>query len=198
MDRIGIFGGTFNPVHNGHIHLAQAAYDHLKLDKLIIVPSNIPPHKSAEGICPNDIRLEMCRLAFSEHINFEVSEYEIQRKGKSYSIYTVEHFRMLYPQSKLFLIVGSDMFMSFDKWYRFEEILKSVSLAVVSRNNDDMEQLEKKSMELSRYGKTDIIRVPSYPVSSTEIRSKIKNGEKYSCYLPEKVVQYISLNNLYR
>ena len=122
----------------------------------------------------------------------------MNRTGKSYSIYTVEHFSQMYPQSSLYLIVGSDMFMSFDKWYRYEEILNLVSLAVVSRNKDDMEQLEKKSHELSRHGKIDIIRVPSYPVSSTEIRSKIKNGEKYSCYLPEKVVQYISLNNLYR
>lgn len=196
--RIGIFGGTFNPVHNGHIHLAKAAYEWLKLDKLIIVPSNIPPHKSSEGICPNSIRLQMCRLAFSDHINFEVSDYEMERAGKSYSIYTVEHFRQMYPQSDLFLIVGSDMFLSFDKWYRYEQILKTVSLAVVSRNVDDIRLLEDKADDLSVYGDTYIIRVPSYPVSSTEIRGKIKNGEKYSCYLPEKVVQYISLNNLYR
>ncbi len=198
MKRIGIFGGTFNPVHNGHIHLARAAYDVLKLDKLIIVPSNIPPHKPAEGIYPNDIRLEMCRLAFSDYPDFEVSEYEMKRTGKSYSIYTAQHFSHIYPECSIFMIVGSDMFLSFDKWYMYKDILKLVSLAVVSRNANDIEQLENKATELSKYGNINIIRVPSYPVSSTQIRCKIKNNEKYSCYLPQKVVQYISLNNLYR
>lgn len=198
MARIGIFGGSFNPVHNGHVHLAVSAVRELGLSKLILVPSNIPPHKSASELCSNEIRYQMCCLAAEEICGSEVSRFEIDREGKSYSVYTAEYFRKMYPDDELFMLVGSDMFLSFDTWFRFEDILKNVSLAVVSREKDDMQMLEEKERTLSQYGNISVVRVPSYPVSSTQIRAMIRTDEKYSCYLPEKVVQYIRINNLYR
>lgn len=197
MGRTGFFGGTFNPVHNGHIHLADEAYRALGLDRLIFVPANVPPHKETHDLCSGADRLEMCRLACGGHSGFEVSDYELRQGGKSYTVYTAEHFKEEYPDDELFMMVGSDMFMCFDKWYRFEDILSMVTLAVVSREYDDTEALRSKAAELSAYGKTVIVNAEPYPVSSTEIRGRISSGQNYSCYLPEKVVQYIRLNKLY-
>lgn len=184
-------------MHNGHIHLAEEAVSELGLSKLILIPSNIPPHKEAGELCSSEDRVQMCRLAAEGRENFEVSLFEINQGGKSYSYYTAEHFSGLYPDDELFLLIGSDMLLSFEKWFRFEDILKMVTLATVSREYDDFHLLEKKADELSEFGKIKIIYSEPYSVSSTEIRGKIKSGEKYSCYLPEKVVQYIRLKNLY-
>lgn len=197
MAKVGIFGGTFNPIHKGHMHLADAAFRGLELDKLIFVPSNIPPHKPADELCPDADRLEMCRLAIDGICGYELSDFEISREGKSYSYYTVKYFTSKYPDDKFFLIVGSDMLLTFDKWYRFDDIFSMLSLAVVSREKDDTDKLREKADELSTYGKIYIINADAMPLSSTEIRAKIKNNQNYSCYLPEKVVQYIRSNNLY-
>lgn len=197
MGKTGFFGGSFNPVHNGHIHLAESAYSALGLDRLILVPAGIPPHKEAAGLCSGADRFEMLKLAAEGHEGFEVSDFELRQTGKSYSVYTAEHFAELYPDDELYMMVGSDMLLSFDKWYRFEDILKIVTLAVVSREYDDMDSLKRKADELSAYGRAEVINAEPYPVSSTEIRSLIGSGQNYSCYLPEKVVQYIRLNSLY-
>ncbi len=197
MARTGLFGGTFNPVHRGHLHLAEEAFTALGLDRLIFIPSNIPPHKDAGNLCSNTDRFEMCRLAAEDRPGFEVSDFEQRQGGKSYSVYTVGHFSEQYPDDELYFIVGSDMLMCFDKWYRFEDILKKVTLAVVSREYDDHEKLRQKASELSDYGKITVLSAEPFPVSSTEIRERIACGQNYSCYLPEKVVQYIRLNNLY-
>ena len=197
MGATGFFGGTFNPVHRGHMHLAEEAYEKLGLDRLILVPANVPPHKEAPDLCSGRDRLEMCRLAVSDHEGFEVSDFELNQGGKSYSVFTAEHFARMYPDDDIYMMVGSDMLLSFDRWYRFEDILKTVTLAVVSREYDDMDELEKKAEELSAFGNIKIINAEPFPVSSTEIRERIRLGQKYSCYLPEKVVQYIRLNGLY-
>lgn len=197
MAKIGFFGGTFNPVHNGHLHLAHEACSALELEKLIFVPACVPPHKEAADLCSDKDRFEMCRLAADDTEKFEVSDFEIKQGGKSYTIYTAEHFSEIYPEDELFMMVGSDMLMIFDKWFRFEDILRKVTLAVVSREYDDMKELEKKADSLEKYGRIEIVRAEPYPMSSTQIRSMIRNGKNYSCYLPEKVVQYIRLNRLY-
>lgn len=198
MAKTGIFGGTFNPIHKGHMHLADTVSDKLSLDRLIFMPSNIPPHKSSENLCDNRSRFEMCKLAAESDRRYEVSDFEITREGKSYSVYTVEYMKKVYPDDELYMLLGSDMLLTFDKWFKFEEILKNVTLAVVSRENDDMSLLEEKARILRKYGGIELLTASPFPLSSTDIRTKIKNSEKYSCLLPEKVVQYIRLNNLYK
>lgn len=197
MGRTGFFGGTFNPIHNGHLHLADEAYSALGLDRMILVPANIPPHKEAQDLCSSNDRFEMCRLAVEDRTGFEVSAFELEQGGRSYSYYTVLHFREEYPDDELYMMVGSDMLLIFDKWFRFDDILKEVTLTVVSREYDDIDILRNKAEELAKYGKIEIINAEPYPVSSTEIRERIRCGQNYSCYLPEKVVQYIRLNNLF-
>jgi len=195
--RIGIFGGSFNPVHNGHIHLAETVMKELRLDRIFLVPSRISPHRSSDEYASGKDRLEMLRLASENKRGLEVCDYELESERVSYTIYTIEHFRELYPNDDLFLLVGSDMLMSFEKWFRFEDILDEASLAVVSREKGDSGELIKKAEELRRYGEIFISSAPAVTVSSTEIRKKIAKNADWACYLDENVVQYIRLKGLY-
>lgn len=195
--KTGIFGGSFNPVHNGHIHLAETVKRELGLDRIFFVPSRISPHRSSDEYVSGEDRLEMLRIASSGREGLEVCDYELRSDRVSYSVYTVEHFRELYPDDELYLLVGSDMLLSFDKWYRFTEILENAALAVVSRQDGDMELLEKKAEELSQYGRIFISRTAPKMISSSIIREKIEKNSDLTCYLDENVVQYIRLKGLY-
>lgn len=197
MRKIGLFGGSFNPIHNGHINLAESVRDALKLDKIIFIPSGAAPHKSSHEYAKAADRLEMCRLATEHCSEFMVSDFEINRVGKSYSIYTVKHFRKLYPDDELFLLVGSDMLLSFDKWFKYKEILRYVTLVAVSRVGTDFDSLNKAAEKISKYGKIIVVNNNAVIVSSTNIRKLIKNNEDLSCYLNGKVVKYIILKKIY-
>lgn len=195
--KTGIYGGSFNPVHKGHIHLAESIKAEFGLDRIFFVPSRISPHRSSEEYASAQDRLEMLRLACEGREGFEVCGYELESDRVSYSIYTVEHFRSLYPDDELYMLVGSDMLLSFDKWYRFEDILKNVNLAVCSRQDGDLSELQRKAQELSQYGRIYISQAAPVSVSSTKIRKKLAKNENCYCYLDENVVQYIRLKGLY-
>lgn len=197
MAKIGLFGGSFNPIHNGHINLAVSVKNALKLDKVIFIPSGTAPHKSSNEYASAEERLEMCRLALEEYDDFEISDYEIRRQGKSYTVYTVRHFSRLYPCDELFLMVGSDMLLTFDQWFKYREILGKVTLAAISRYGSDLNELYKMSEKISVFGRTIVINADAVTISSTKIRKMIKNNEDLSCYLNGKVVKYIMLKNLY-
>lgn len=196
--RIGIYGGSFNPVHKGHIHLAESAADILNLDRVYLVPSRVSPHRSSDEYASGEDRMEMLRLACKSNEKLFPCDYELKNDRKSYTIYTVEEFRRRFPDDELFLLVGSDMLMCFEQWNGFEDILKSASLAVVSRNDGDFEILEEKAETLRKFGKIIVCPVEPLEMSSSEIRKKIIKNEKISCYLDENVVQYITLRKLYR
>ncbi|WP_337405034.1 nicotinate (nicotinamide) nucleotide adenylyltransferase [Porcipelethomonas sp.] len=197
MAKIGLFGGSFNPIHNGHINLAVSVKNELKLDKVIFIPSGTAPHKSSNEYASAEDRLKMCRLALEDYDDFEISDYELCRQGKSYTVYTVRHFKQLYPYDELVLMVGSDMLLTFDQWYEYREILGKVTLAAISRCGTDLNQLYKMSEKLSLFGKTIVVNASAVTISSTKIRKMIKNNEDISCYLNGKVVKYIMLKNLY-
>lgn len=195
--RIGIYGGSFNPVHNGHIHLAETAVEDFGLDIVYFVPSKISPHRSVDEYVSETDRLEMLKIVCMKNDVFRVSDYELRSDRVSYSVYTVEHFRKKFPHDELFLLVGSDMLMTFDKWYCFEKILSEVTLLVVSRNSGDLDSLWKKAEELSEYGEILVSGRSPEIVSSTDIRKKLRENSDSSCYLDEKVVKYIRLKGLY-
>ena len=190
--KIGVFGGTFNPPHNGHIRLAKEAADELKLDKLLVIPSCIPPHKIAAKLADGQERLEMCRLAFGCDPRFEVSPMELERGSRSYTVETLRELKALYPDSELYFIVGSDMLESFDKWYLWQEILSLSVLCAASRE-------EGYSPDLSRFGKLaeriKIITLDPLEVSSTQIRNSA--GEISPELLDPKVAAYIREHGLY-
>lgn len=190
--KIGVFGGTFNPPHNGHVRLAKAAADELKLDKLLVIPSCIPPHKIAAKLADGQDRLEMCRLAFGCDPRFEVSPMELERGSRSYTVETLRELKALYPDSELYFIVGSDMLESFDKWYLWQEILSLSVLCAASRE-------EGYNPDLSRFGKLaeriKIITLDPLEVSSTQIRNS--TGEVSPELLDPKVAVYIREHGLY-
>lgn len=199
MKSIAVFGGTFNPVHKGHLHLLQRVCDTVKLDRIFVMPTKQPPHKEAAQLCGERHRYEMCRLAFSGMPNVCVSDYEFTQEGKSYSYYTVKHFRELYPDSRLYFIMGSDMLLTFDSWYRADELAKLCTPLCVARSQEDIERCREKAGELSAVGDAVFVEAAPFEVSSTQIRKMIydKNFAMLSCYLDENVVKYIMENNLY-
>ena len=195
--RVGLFGGSFNPIHKGHIALAETMMKQLSLDRVILIPNGESPYKSSEDYVSATERLQMCRLAVDNDPRFEVSSFETDRKGKSYSIYTAEYFRKKYPDDEFYWLMGSDMLLSFDKWYRYKDILKLVNIAAVTRTGCDSIQLMHVADTLKEYGNIIVAHHQPLVISSTEIRKMIKNNEDLSCYLNEKVVQYIKMNFLY-
>ncbi len=195
---IGIFGGTFNPVHLGHRNCLISVIDQIKLARVIVMPDRIPPHKAAQELASPEDRLNMCRLAFGDIAGVEFSDWELRQAGKSYSVLTLRHLKKLYPDDKLFFIMGSDMLLSFEQWYRYEEILSLASLACVARLDEDIDKLEPFAEILrAKNGEVFIIRTEPFDISSSEIRDMLKKNLDCSCYLDKNVVQYIVDKNLY-
>ena len=196
---IGIFGGTFDPIHLGHRYLAEAAIAEAGLDKLIIMPAKIPPHKADAKIVSGEQRLEMCRLAFSNLDKAEISDHELGQEGKSYSYNTVRWLKESYPDSRICFIMGSDQLEVFDTWYRWQDILELADIIVLSREDGlAAEVLEKKAARFTDIpGKVTVIRVKPFEISSTKIRKMLGNNEDCSCYLDKKVIEYIKEEGLY-
>ena len=139
--RTGLFGGTFNPVHNGHIAAMKAFCEAAKLDRLIIMPTGTPPHKRFEREVSDADRLEMLKLAAGTL--GEVSDYEMKKEGKSYTVETLEYLKSVYPNDDFFLYMGSDMLLGFETcWKRTEDIMKMCSIVALSRTGDDIEKLK--------------------------------------------------------
>lgn len=200
--RRAIFGGSFDPVHKGHVSLVSELKKALELDKIIVMPTGISPFKKDMERRPASgaDRLEMCRLAFADMPFATVSDYEVSRIGVSYTFDTVRHFRSLYPNDKLFWLVGGDMLKSFDRWKSWQEILSMCTLAAVSRQKygSDRDELEKKAAELRKYGEVLFAETKPLEISSTEIRKKIIKNSDISCYVPQNVVKYILECGLYK
>lgn len=196
--KIGIFGGAFNPVHNGHIKLAEEYKNELKLDKVIFIPTAVPPHKSSSGLISKEDRLNMLSLALENKDKFEISDIEFNRSGKSYTYDTLVELKKIYPNAHLYLIVGADQFLTFNLWYRYSDILDMVTLCTAARENDAQK------LKLDAFAKTlkaDNVFVGNFDVlrvSSSEIREKIKNQQDFSSLVDKKVYNYIVEKELYR
>lgn len=195
-----IFGGTFNPFHNGHMQLSREVIKKISPDRFIIMPAHIPPHKQAEELMSDEDRLTMCRLAAKElGLKAEVSDYEIKRGGKSYSVFTLEHFKELYPSDTLYFAMGSDMLKSFFGWYRADRIMELCTLVCNCRDERDREDIkaEKERIE-SAGGKCILTECDALVCSSTEIRKKIAAGLPITDSVPIPVAEYIIRKGLYR
>ena len=194
--RIGIYGGAFNPVHKGHVKLAEEIKRKADLDKIIIIPSGVSPHKSSGGLIDSTHRLEMCSLAF-EGEDYIISDLEIKREGKSYTVDTVTELKKIYPDDELFLIMGSDMLLCFDRWYRYEDILSMVTICATTRQGDiSLDELKKYSRDVLKK-EVIIIDFEPFECSSTKVRNALLSGEDANELIPEKVLTYIRENSLY-
>lgn len=198
MKRTGIFGGSFDPVHSGHVRYANFICDKFDLDELIIIPAKLSPFKKTNSVSDND-RLNMCRLVFTDK-RMTVSDTEIRRGGVSYTVDTVRELKRQRPSNELYLFVGGDQLMSFDRWRCFDEILASVVLVAVKRDDSvSREELEKfADGNLRCYGKVEITDFIPFDVSSTEIRERLEKGLPISGLVPEEAEKYIVRGGLYR
>lgn len=194
--RIAIFGGTFNPVHAEHKNIVNSAINELKLDKVIIVPTFLSPHKTLIPASAKH-RLNMLELAFKDADKVEISDYEIKKGGTSYSFMTAEHFRALYPDDELFLLVGGDMLNDFKTWKNPERILSAVSLAVIGREGVFTDYKAEEKYFKKNYGKDFIkLSVKGKTISSAEIRIYLAFGIEPDGLIPE-IKEYIFNNGVY-
>lgn len=199
MERIGIFGGSFDPPHIGHIRAAQAAADALGLDRLLLMPACQPPHKSLSAAAPTPRqRLEMVRIATQNTPGLEVSDLEISRGGISFTFETVQTVRHLYPDAEIFLLMGSDMFLSFLNWKHPEKILAQVSLAVFCRGQKgENAKIEAQKAALESNGhRVHLVKNDTVDISSTQVRRLLAFGCADD-FLPAGVGEYIRRNGLY-
>lgn len=192
--RIGVYGGTFDPPHVGHLLLAADARESLTLDRLIFIPAGAQPFKiDTPPIASPADRLEMLRLAVADDANYQVDDAEINRKGLSYTVDTLEHLSTRYPAAKLFLLLGEDALASFDKWRDPGRIRELATLAVMRRSNGSGGKVGKPFSD-------GVVEVSArrVDVSSTEIRARLKAGKSIKGFVPESVERFIEARGLYR
>lgn len=196
--KVGIYGGTFSPPHLGHVRAAELFIRERKLDELHVIPAGMPPHKAEDGFATSDDRLTMCRLAFSHLKEVKVSDREIAREGKSYTVLTLREYAEegIRPE----LLIGTDMMLSFERWYCFEEILSLCTLVCIPRESDGRKNGELLALAerlTSRYGaKIVFLKGRAIEISSSELRQCLQE-KKATELLSSSVVDYIGKRGLY-
>jgi nicotinate-nucleotide adenylyltransferase len=216
--KIGIFGGTFNPIHYGHLRAAEEVREKFDLTKVVFIPAKNPPLKARE-LLKSEHRYKMTELALSGNIFFEISDIEFKRPGKSYSVQTLEELQRIFPDMDLCFILGIDAFLEIPTWYQSERLLSLADFIVISRpsfrfvdllsspyvdgSRNELEKLDKAEAESWRTtlkGKRVItaLKIPLLDISATEIRRLIREGKSVKYLLPESVESYIISNKLYK
>ena len=185
--RIGIFGGTFDPPHVGHLIAAQEIHAQLELDRLLLVPAAVPPHKLDRDVTPAPVRLEMITAAVAGDERFSVSDIEIRRDGPSYTVDTLRQLREEWPDSELVLAIGADQAVEFDTWREPEEIRRLATVAAFAREDE----------EVPEGWDGPVVRVPYLEISSTEIRRRVGAGEAWRYWVPEAVEEIVRREGLY-
>ncbi len=198
--RVGIMGGTFDPIHIGHLILAECAYEQFQLDRVQFLPSGNPPHKKyrADGATDEE-RLEMVSLAIRDNPHFSLDAEEMRRSGFSYTSDTLVALRRAHPNTDYYFIIGADSLMSFDSWHEPEIISRNCVLLAAVRDGFPMSAMEEKMNELrSRYGtELRLLHTPNIDVSSTELRNWRKKGRSLRYYVPDAVLDYIEKKEVY-
>ena len=197
--RLGILGGTFDPVHRGHLALARAARDELRLEKVVFVPAGQPWRKAGRMIASGKERLAMLRLALEGEEAFQVAALEVERAGPSYTADTLEALKAERPEDELFFILGEDALVDLPNWHRPERILELAKLAVARRAKASQEALEAAGRRLSGLLEHVVwLEMPLVEVSATGIRERARGGLPLEEMLPAAVADYIRQRRLYR
>ena len=205
MNNIGIFGGSFNPPHIGHLILAERCRELLKLDKIIFIPAYIPPHKIDMDLINPKHRLKMLKLTIKGNPYFDYSDIEIKRKGKSFTYDTLISLQNKYTKSKLYLIIGMDNYNDFCNWKNYKEILRLCKVVVINRHVTKSKKIKKSNKNIATPNYDNLIThknfifidTPIIDISSTDIRNRIKNGLPIKYYTTENVEKFIIKNNFY-
>jgi nicotinate-nucleotide adenylyltransferase len=197
---IGIMGGTFDPIHFGHLVTAEVVRSEFNLEKVYFVPSGNPPHKDPVKVTDSQHRYLMTFLSVTTNKFFEASPVELDRRGKSYAYDTVKIFKNKFPEHDIYFITGADAIKEILNWYRVEELLDLCYFVAATRPGYDLEDLKKEELKVlpeAYLERIMIIEVPAMAISSTGIRGRVREGKPIKYLLPEAVEQYIYKNGLY-
>ena len=199
MKKIGIMGGTFNPIHNGHLLLAQWALEAEKLDEIWFMPTGISYSKEYSNVLPGEERLRMVELAIEDNSYFSVSDLELRRDGYTYTYETLEALKSYHPDDDFYFIMGADCLYTFENWKKPEYILQNCTLLAAVRGDVVWEDLELKKNDLVERlgGKIKLFPFINYEISSTEIRNRIKTNKEIRYLVPEAVREYITQKGFY-
>lgn len=200
--RLGLFGGSFDPVHLGHLLLAEYCREQARLDQVVFLPAAVPPHKQDRELSPAERRVEMLQLAIAGHPHFIVSRYEVDRGGVSYTVDTLRHYRQQDPEGELFLLVGADMLHDLHHWREVAEICQlAIPVAVRRPGGDELDYSTLAGLVTSE--RLDLFRqyqveMPQIGLSSTEIRRRVAAGRSIRYQTPRAVEMYIATQGLYK
>ena len=198
--KIGILGGTFDPIHNGHLLLGEAAREQFSLDRVIFIPNQLAHFKNRTEVTSGDIRYQMVKMAIADNPYFTCSRLEIDKPEGSYTYDTIQDLKLMYPGDELYLIMGADSIIGLDTWYRADELMKSCVILAAVRAEDDLPALDKKRRELGSIYGADI-RIMTFnriDISSTDIRQRVKSGRSVRYLLPDPCVEFMCIKGLYR
>lgn len=197
MQKVGLFGGTFDPPHIGHIEILKEAKKRLALDKLILIPAGDPPHKTNKTVTEKKHRLRMTELAFSSLLDCCISEYEMNKQAPSYSVDLLKHFRRILPDCELYFIIGADSFAALPSWWHYRELLTLCRMIVISRPDTEKTKLLQQFHGDETPPRVFFLNRLQLDISSTQIRARLSEHKDVSAWLPENVLQYIREHHLY-
>ncbi len=195
--RVGVLGGTFNPPHLGHLVCAQEAFQQLKLDRVLLIPTLIPPHKVLHDDPGPAHRLELCRLAIADDERFGVSDLELYRDGPSYTVDTLEELHATVQDSELYLIVGGDIATGLPDWRKPERVLELATLAVADREGTPRASVEVALDQVAGGERVRFFSMPQLAISSTLVRRRVHSGHAVRYLVPDRVIEYIERHRLY-
>lgn len=197
MEKIGIFGGSFNPIHKGHIALAEQARIALGLNRVLLIPTSHSPFKQKEEVLDGAARLELCRLAARDFPHITVSDIEVKRGGVSWTFETIDE--LVRPELELYLIVGGDMYLSIDNWRNSFWIAQTTTVCTAARTEGQLPLLRQKAEQMEGSGyRSIVLDIPVLDISSTELRRMIRAGEDTSAWLAPQVEAEIKAKGYYR
>lgn len=199
--RTGVYGGAFNPIHLGHVHILREFIARLSLDRALLIPTGVSPHKQARFLAPAWARAEMCRLAAEEvpEAAVEVSTMELDRPGKSFTSDTLAALKERYPEDEFFLLMGEDMFLTVDGWHEAGKIIELANLCASPRSPDGLRRLREKQAALEALGARCFVEdIPFLDVSSTKVRELAEAGRSLQGLVPMAVARYMEENHIYK
>ena len=199
IKKVGIMGGTFNPIHMGHLFLGEQAYEQYQLEKVYFMPSKKPPHKDLKNIIPDTLRRDMVELAIKGNHHFQLSTIELDREGITYTVDTLEYLKEKEKDTELYFIIGADSLYQIETWRNPKRILELATMLVATRYHmTESTMMEQANYIKETYGaRIELLEVPTIDISSKQIRERMKQNKSIKYYVPESVYEYIQKKQLY-